>query len=170
MTVRLGTTRASVEIREHRARWLRTGAAVSTRRIEFLDWTLDGRPLRDIVGGVRPVENTTPLRDDLDLAEFRQASLKALLGMAPGMEGVRFDDGRVAVLFCVLCGDLGCGALSVEVIVGPDTVEWRDVGWQTDYQPFDPHAQDDPVFGVFFGRAQYEAVVRDLMNGEAASG
>lgn len=41
-----------------------------------------------------------------------------------------FPDGRAAVLVCQECGDLECGALSVEVTRNLTTVRWSDFGWQ----------------------------------------
>jgi hypothetical protein len=63
---------------------------------------------------------------------------------------------------CPLCGDLGCGAYSVEVVFGDDWVDWRSFGWQYDYEPFDPE-QEFPFAGARFDRTAYESLLADLL-------
>jgi len=122
----------------------------------FLDWTIDGVALRDLV----PTDHQTPLcLDGNGWREAAVATLSRLLGDLPG----DFDDGRVALVFCPLCGDLGCGAYSVEVVFGDDVVEWRTFGWQTDYEPFED-SEEYKFTGARFERKAYETVLRDLLS------
>ncbi|MEU8418339.1 hypothetical protein AB0C24_36550 [Amycolatopsis japonica] len=123
---------------------------------EFLDWTIDGVALRSMV----PAEQRTPLFLDDD--RWREAAVETLcrlLGRLPG----DFDDGRVALLMCPLCGDLGCGAYSVEVVFGDEVVEWRAFGWQTDYEPFDD-PEEYRFTGARFEREAYETLLGDLLS------
>ncbi|WP_409494982.1 hypothetical protein [Amycolatopsis sp. cmx-11-12] len=121
----------------------------------FLDWTIDGVALRSMV----PVQEQTPLSlDDGRWRESAVETLSRLLGRLPG----HFDDGRVALLFCPACGDLGCGGYSVEVVFGDDWVEWRAFGWQVDYEPYDPE-QDFRFREARFDRAAYETLLGDLL-------
>ncbi|MEU9691997.1 hypothetical protein [Amycolatopsis japonica] len=123
---------------------------------EFLDWTIDGVALRSMV----PAEQRTPLFLDDD--RWREAAVETLcrlLGRLPG----DFDDGRVALLMCPLCADLGCGAYSVEVVFGDDVVEWRAFGWQTDYEPFDD-PEEYRFTGARFERTAYETLLGDLLS------
>ena len=69
-----------------------------------------------------------------------------------------YEDGRTALLSCPICGDSGCGALTAELIVTDDAVEWRDLGWTS--------ADDSVVFfgpalTLTFDRAQYHQVLGD---------
>ncbi len=122
----------------------------------FLDWTIDGVALRDM----DPTQHRTPLfLDDERWRESAVTTLCRLLGDLPG----DFDDGRVALLFCPLCGDLGCGGYSVEVVFGHDVVEWRAYGWQYDYEPFDP-TQEFAFAVARFDRKAYETLLRDLLS------
>ncbi|MEV7553985.1 hypothetical protein AB0N89_30580 [Amycolatopsis sp. NPDC089917] len=122
----------------------------------FLDWTIDGVALRDM----DPTQHQTPLfLDDDRWRETAVATLSRLLGDLPG----DFDDGRVALLFCPMCGDLGCGGYSVEVVLGDDVVEWRAYGWQYDYEPFDS-AQEFAFAVARFDRKAYETLLRDLLS------
>src|SRR6478735_7959511 len=61
-------------------------------------------------------------------------NLRRLLGQQPG----DFPDGRVSILVCPIDADLGCATLSVELVMDADMVQWRDLGWQVDYQPLNP--------------------------------
>lgn len=136
----------------------------STRRI--LDWTVDGVPLREVVlfpEGVT-VDEVTFLDDDLRGDSFVIGSLRALLGEdVTGVDPwVSFIDDRVAVLFCPQCGDLACGALSVDVHVDGEIVEWRDIGYQTGLGDERVMSTTPPVT-LRFDRAQYEATVRTLL-------
>ncbi len=158
---RLGTVASSVDLQEHRTKWFRS--EITTRTIKFLDWTIDGRPLREIVRYQDGLpSDTTGMRGDWP-AEYTRQSLAVLLDVSAGGPEVRMDDGRIALLYCLACGDLGCGALTAQVVTGPETVEWRDIGWQNDYEPFDPSGQDLPIFTVTFNRAQYEATIGALL-------
>lgn len=122
----------------------------------FLDWTIDGVALRSMV----PAEQRTPLfLDDDRWRESAVETLRRLLGRLPG----DFDDGRVALLMCPLCGDLGCGAYSVEVVFGDEVVEWRAFGWQTDYEPFDD-PEEYRFTGARFERTAYETLLGDLLS------
>ncbi|KZB87272.1 hypothetical protein [Amycolatopsis regifaucium] len=121
----------------------------------FLDWTIDGVALRELV----PMQERTPLSLDDDRSrEWAVENLSRLLGRLPG----DFDDGRVALLFCPLCGDLGCGGYSVELVFGDDEVEWRAFGRQYDYEPFHPD-QEVPFTGARFERKAYEKLLGDLL-------
>ena len=109
------------------------GRRVETTRARFLDWTLNGIVLRSMLGWETPPSDSTCLVSGWDLDE----------GLA-WLERLRFEgaggfpDGRAAVLVCPECGDLECGALSVNVTRG-GTVVWSDFGWQVPRKDgFDP--------------------------------
>ena len=146
-----------------------------------LEWTINGVPLGEIVGDPT---STTPLyaaadedqrrelllrlrgdRSDLPtfVPRFERTRLDRLLGRqgtpwAPF--GPAFEDGRVVLLECP-CGDLDCGALTTEVVVGDDAVEWREIGWQVTYEPFAGYNAE--VWSARFDRSQYVAVIDDVL-------
>ncbi|MBI1758456.1 MAG: hypothetical protein HYR62_04425 [Actinobacteria bacterium] len=91
--------------------------------------------------------------------ELALASLRRLLGDEPG----EFDDGRVALLVCPICADLSCRALSARLILTADCVEWRDLGWQSDYEPFTPTESGfDPPLHLRFDRTSYTTLLGRL--------
>ncbi|OZD55717.1 hypothetical protein CH252_07695 [Rhodococcus sp. 06-1477-1B] len=132
----------------------------------FLEWTIDGRPLRDslVFSNGRTCEDITFLTEGARADELAIGSLRVLLGEhAADVESrVRYDDGRVGLLFCPGCGGLDCGGVSAEIRATDTTVEWRNVGYQDSWHPFDPK-QDVSVFTLRFDRSQYETTVRGLL-------
>ncbi len=131
-------------------------------RVHFEDWTLDGQLLRDLIREnaaeqiATPDGEVTPLSDRW-VATVPVAALERLLAGGPG----EFADGRIALYVCQVDGDLGCATLSAQVVVGADAVEWRNLGWQTDYES--GISGMDPPLSIQFQRSQYEAVLREAL-------
>lgn len=139
---------------------------VETRTpVQFDDWTVDGRPLRELIPhdrGPVPGQRTFMRHEDI-YRPFAVASLAALLGEDSPTENawVRFDDGRVGVLFCESCGDMDCATLSAAIEFDTETVTWRDIAFQVGYEPFTLDGQL-PVT-ITFGRPDYEGLLRALL-------
>ncbi|WP_307480951.1 hypothetical protein [Microbacterium trichothecenolyticum] len=140
--------------------------ATACEPLRFIDWTIDGQPLRDRLAfsNGRTCEDITFLTEGFPADGVTAASLRALLGEdASDMDPwVRYADGRVGLLFCPGCGGLDCGGVSADVRVMDTTVEWRNIGYQSGDEPFDAE-QRVPVFTLHFDRTQYEATVRALL-------
>ena len=159
--------------------------------LQFLDFTIDGCSLRDMFD--RPDDLTLLTADSFDNAS-RSESLQRLLGMqvaAPDFSphfhrtrlerwlrmrgtphapwGTAFEDGRIGLLFC-RCGDLNCGALSVHLEVDDDSVVWRDIGWQTTYEPFTRPEREDALVTARFAREPYERLLRELLDWDWSHG
>jgi len=56
---------------------------------------------------------------------------KQLLGDAPSP----LPTGRVPVLVCSECGDIGCGAITVRITLEPKSVLWSDWKHENGYEP-----------------------------------
>ena len=139
----------------------------SERDTTFEDWTIDETPLRRLVAdrwGVSGLPSElTRLWPEAPRAAV--AGLRTLLGECPP----DFDDGRVALLVCPVDQDINCRALGARVVLGRDTVEWQDVGWQVDYERFDPTPDEYGLLPTYaFDRRQYEEQVRELLRRYAA--
>ncbi len=97
----------------------------------FQDFAIDGFSLRELLrvpadlGAIE--QETTLLRPDWPHTAVEQIDRLSLT--APG----EFADGRVAILLCPVCGDIGCGAVSARISAGDSTVIWEDFGWQDGY-------------------------------------
>ncbi|MDO8149864.1 hypothetical protein [Isoptericola sp. b408] len=134
--------------------------------VRFLDWTVDGAPLRDRLALLygAPCTDITFLTEGSRGDAFAVESLRALvLENESGVEPwVQFTDGRAGVLFCPQCGDLACGAVSADVRVTASAVEWRDIAYQDGISEA-IQIDEVPAFTLRFDRAQYEATVRGLL-------
>ena len=111
---------------------------------QFLDFVVDGQPLYP---AMRSHDLVTPLCIGwpLDAAE---TFVDRLLGAVPG----NAHEGRVAVYVCAECGELGCGAVTVEVRRSGETVEWLSWGYENRYDgtvhPAEIAGQDDLTFDL----------------------
>lgn len=161
---RLGTTPASVIMQEW-VGWFRRRAV--GREVGYLDWTIDGAPLREVVAWPNGyvAEEVTPVRNDDALPSYRIDYIRALLGEPVSSEDAVMPDGRVPLLVCPVDFDLGCRALTAEVVREGRTVEWRDIAWQSCDDPLHLAEQGMPVVTVAFDREQYDGVIRALLEG-----
>ncbi len=132
------------------------------RPTTFEDWTVDDVPLRRLVADRWGVDDLPIEMSRLwpEASSDAVASLRALLGEGPA----DLEDGRVALLVCATDQDVNCRALTARVVLGEDTVEWRDVGWQVDFAPFVSVADEyGPLLQFRFDRTQYERLLRGLL-------
>jgi hypothetical protein len=138
-----------------------------TESLDFQDWTINGATLRDLVtrrGNApvphRPVHEMTWLCEHEPWPAGAVDNLQRLLGQQPG----DFPKERVSILVCPIDADLGCAALSVELVMDADTVQWRDLAWQVDYEALDP-AEDllEPPQSYRFRRDEYTGLVSELL-------
>lgn len=135
---------------------------IRVHEVPFEDWTLDGQLLRDVIRDAVAEQIPAPdgevtLLSDRWVASAPVAALERLLAGRPG----DFGDGRIALYVCQVDGDLGCATMSADVAIGPDTVEWRNLGWQVNYEPGVSGA--DPPLSIRFQRIDYEAVLREAL-------
>jgi hypothetical protein len=130
----------------------RTTTGEGQHERQFLDSAFDSTPIYPTVLA-NGVDNITPIWLDGD--EWTRAAIHWLLGEA------RPDapDGRVSVCACAVCGDLGCGAITVMVERGNGTVSWRDWGYQNNYEDGFVAIADLP--DVTFDATQYDSVLRE---------
>lgn len=157
---------------EERAGWFRRRSV--ERTITYLDWTIDGEPLREIlryVDGRVPSEVTVLQNSEVSVGVSR-VMLKSLLGLAGG-GGPEFTiampDGRIALLVCPTCFDLCCATLTAEVEFSDAQVTWREIAWQVGYEPLDLTNSEFEPPTLTFSRAQYGAELMRLLDLERAT-
>jgi hypothetical protein len=116
----------------------------------FLDYAIDGERLYPRMLR-RGFDTVTPLWLDAPMPRYGVESVERLLGTRPGDA----PQGRVCVYVCPECGDLGCGAVTIRLVLTDHSVEWRDWGYQNDYDDgvVDDSLSDLP--NLTFDRRQY---------------
>lgn len=155
---------ATSEYDEWDTRWFRTRR--TTHRIEFMDWAVDGRPLRQMLAGEdgEPPQEVTALHNPDVPTGFKRQTLRALLAESePTEHWTTMPDGRVALLYCNVCYDLDCATLTTELVFEQDLVQWVNIGWQVGYEPFELNQDGTNALSFTFERWQYEAVLRTLL-------
>jgi hypothetical protein len=88
-----------------------------------------------------------------------EKAIKRLLKLEPA----DFPSDRVAIYVCPECGDLGCGAISVEIIFSKDYVTWKSFGYQNNYEDAIETDCYSSVGPFVFDRICYEALFRKLL-------
>lgn len=101
------------------------GNIVRQRQSHYLDFHVDGRPLRDWFDHTHDVITTLnrPWLNTLD------DGIGELTGRQPDP---CLPTGRIALLRCAGCGDVGCGAITARLTITPQTVTWSDFAWEND--------------------------------------
>lgn len=128
--------------------------------LTFEDWTIDGTELRGLLA-TSPLQVMTPLCATWPWPQSAVAHLETLLGERAG----DFGDGRVALLRCPIDDDLGCAAVSMSLEFADVEVLWKELGWQVNYEPYDPTEDGlSPPRCYTFQRQQYEAVIRAALD------
>lgn len=128
---------------------------VMTQR-RFLDFELDGRSLYDVLRE-RGMDYVSVLWLNSPDESPSATAVARLLGDARS----ELPDGRVAAFVCPECGDLGCGAITVRLVVGPGEVAWHEWGWQSASDSAVDRSQLAELPSVTFDRAKYERALRD---------
>ena len=131
--------------------------------VEFVDWVVDDIPLRELLphNPERPLGERTFMTSEPGYGSLAVASLHTLLGEGEEDSGVTFSDGRVGLLFCESCGDINCPSWSANLEITADTVVWREIGSQIDYEPF--VRGDGPLPTFTFDRIEYDTLIRALL-------
>ncbi len=128
------------------------------RLTRFLDFVVGGEPLYPVMqrGGF---DVTTPLWFDAPI-EVVSEDVERLLGNRPGDA----PHGRVSIYVCAECGDLGCGAVTVRLVCDSESVQWRDWGYQNNYEEdiYSDGLADLP--DISFNRREYEAVLAEALS------
>jgi hypothetical protein len=102
-------------------------------RFSYWEIEVDGVPLPQHFTGGRGAHaaQISPLGWTSSSAQSRVAAVEALLsGHSSSLES-----GRVPVLVCAECGDVGCGAVAVRIAPVGDRVRWTDWAYENGYEP-----------------------------------
>lgn len=114
----------------NRARWLER-VREPVKQIDFVvDGALLSERLRTLdvpepeIFGLDPFD-MSPVAD-LAWPETSASALRQLAGTEPRSEDWPLAPGRFPLYVCEVCGDLGCGAITVAVLIQDEAVVWSD--------------------------------------------
>jgi len=73
------------------------------------------------------------------------------------------DSGRVPVLVCEECGDIGCGALAVRVVREGEHIRWTDWAYENGYETAQEITWSKRPGDFVFDRKTYESEIRKAL-------
>ena len=124
----------------------------------FLDIHVDGKPLAQHFTGRRGAHpsDVSPLGWSSASAATRAEIVAQLLGERRS----ELESGRVPVLVCENCGDVGCGAIVVRILRDAGHIMWTDWFYETGYMPGRPLEWQTQPGDFVFDLRSYEAAIR----------
>jgi hypothetical protein len=126
----------------------------------FLDFVVNARSLRSAAWTPGP-----DLVTELNRAWLPSVpdAVDRLLGRRPSED---LAPGRVALLVCSVCGDLGCGQLTAALEIGDAEICWSDFRWEDGMS--EPRPAEQLPERLTFDRNSYEAAFADAYEQVAA--
>jgi hypothetical protein len=141
-TSRLALTQAA------RQRGVVKGKPAQSSGYHYLDFVVDGTSLRTMAHEADMVTQLNP-------GWLGFADIVSQLRGQVATEGL--SEGRVMLLVCPQCGDLGCGAITARIDLDEDYVSWADFLYENTYS--EPLPVPPLPGSIRFDRAAYEAVL-----------
>jgi len=135
--------------------------APATRgKLTYLEIEVDRVPLARYFTGRLGAHPTllSPLGWSSAPADVKAGIAEQLLAREPSA----LESGRVPVLVCEECGDVGCGAFTVRILREGDTVRWTDWAYENGREPAEPVEEWPTRPGDFlFELDSYEQAIRE---------
>lgn len=129
---------------------VRGGESGKTRR-EYLDFVVDGKSIGELVGGDLSCLGGTP--------EENEKTLQRLLLEEPGELP---DKHRRMLYVCGECGDIGCGATTLQIDIDGDLVTWSNFAYENNYQEIDFEGYEE-IGPIVFRLEEYRNVLRNAV-------
>lgn len=115
---------------------------------KYIDFLVDNQPVKELFGDEYSDKITmlgwTEYRadDELVIEEFLKQGSPSL------------KSGRTVIYCCPECGDLGCGAITTEVIETKDKFIWKDFAYENEYER-NPLENSKQITQFEFDKQQY---------------
>lgn len=126
----------------------------------YLGIEVDGVPLAHHFAGRTGAHpsKVSPLGWSSAPADVNARIVEQLLAREPS----ELESGRVPVLVCEECGDIGCGAYAVRILRQGNTVRWTDWAYENGREPAEPIEEWPTRPGDFlFELDFYEQAIRE---------
>ena len=98
---------------------------------KYIDFIVSGKPLSDILQ-TKSYDMISSLGWEID-TDYEKQIIKEFLKQKPS----ELATGRTIIYGCSECGDIGCGAITADIVESGDKIIWRDFGYENDYSGFD---------------------------------
>lgn len=112
--------------RGHRRGEVREGHTVKAERT-YVDFVIAGQSLQAYIGS-EVGDRISPLG-----WTGNTACENRLINELSGLTKTELPTGRTVFYVCPECADIGCGAITALVVEMPNTIIWKDFGYETNY-------------------------------------
>lgn len=97
---------------------------------------------------------------DTYFKNYQRQLVSQMLGESP----TDLESGRHLLYVCPECGDIGCGAITTEIIFDSKTVTWKKFGYENGYEAIDYDYFSDENLIFTFDFEQYRKVLSEIKN------
>ncbi len=127
---------------------------------KYVDFIVSGQPLSDIFQTNHEMISMLGWITDVG---YEGRIIKEFLKEEPA----ELETGRTIIYGCSECGDIGCGAITAEILDLGDKIVWRDFGYENNYAGFS--LEEYKHIGQFeFDKAEYknefDKIAKELAN------
>lgn len=128
---------------------------------KYVDFVVSGQPLSEILH--------TKQSDMISMfgwginTDYEKRVIKEFLKQEPS----ELETGRTVIYGCSECGDIGCGAITAEIVDQGDMIIWKDFGYENNYSGFDleDYKHISPfVFDKKEYLSEFEKIVQELLD------
>jgi len=119
---------------------VRKGGGGRTQR-NYLDFVVDGQSLHDLLESGDNIGCLGWLSLDLEKVILEQLVTERLSELG---------NDRYAIYICAECGDIGCGAITVQIEKTEDGFVWHNFGYENNYDECMPHLERYRQIGAFY--------------------
>lgn len=134
---------------------------VTRGEAHYFDVEIDGKPLSQHFAGPRGANPSqlSSLGWSSASETCRTKVVAQFLAEAPS----DLESGRIPVLVCEDCGDVGCGAITVRVVREGDLIKWTNWAIENDCEPAREVTWPTRPGDFIFKQKEYEAEIRKAL-------
>jgi hypothetical protein len=97
----------------------------------YLDFVVSGQPLSELFH-TKESDMISAFGWRLN-TDYEKRTIREFLKQKPA----ELETGRTIIYGCSECFDIGCGAITAEIIDTGDSIIWKDFGYENNYSGFD---------------------------------
>lgn len=136
-----------------------------TRNILFYDFLIDGKSLYELCH-IEEYDRIGPLGWGVN-PEYESNLIKQFLGTA---KNEALESGRVMLFVCAECGDIGCGATTIDVEETEDEIIWSNFGDENNCESEVNFVNYSNLGPFRFGKTEYEKTFDEVLHAIVVDG